>query len=149
MDQVDKTHCHEDEELRVLGERHAGIVVKDEKVLLIHRLRNGYEYWVFPGGHRRKGEKGEETVLREVKEETAIVAKNPQLAFKNFDSEMSQHDFYYLCQWQSGEMPSLIGEEAFRHSPNDFYEPVWIEVAQAKSLNILPKSAKDWLGKNL
>ena len=49
---------HDDEELRIEGERYAGIVIKDSKALMIHRFKNGLEYYVFPGGHRRRGRGG-------------------------------------------------------------------------------------------
>lgn len=36
--------------------RSAGIVIKDGKVLLIHRFNKGDEYWVFPGGGVEEGD---------------------------------------------------------------------------------------------
>lgn len=47
-------------------------IVIDEvnHILLMHRVNNGREYWVFPGGSIEVGETPEEAVLRELKEET-------------------------------------------------------------------------------
>jgi len=50
----------------------AGIVVKDGQVLLMHRFKNGEEHWVFPGGGQEEGETPEETVVREIEEETSM-----------------------------------------------------------------------------
>jgi len=136
---------HEDEKLRVPGERYAGIVIKGSKMLLIHRIKKGREYYVFPGGHRRQGEDPKNVVIREVEEETDIIASNPRLAFKSHDKKFGQFDFYYLCDWISGEEPKLSGEEKEKNSSEDFYEPMWIEINEAKGLNILPNIAKDWL----
>ncbi len=71
--------AHRDENLRISGERHAGIVIKDKQLLLIHRIREGYEYYVFPGGHRRNGEQRNDTVIHEVYEETGITVNHPRL----------------------------------------------------------------------
>jgi len=136
---------HADEGNRVEGERYAGIVIKDQQILLIHRRKNGLEYWVFPGGHRQTGETGEDSVLREIEEETSILAQNPKLIFEKYDQDKKQKDFYYLCDWLSGKIPKLNGEEAVRLNQNNFYEPLWLDLKDCRDLNILPKVAKSWL----
>jgi 8-oxo-dGTP diphosphatase len=54
-----------------------GVVFKkqDEKILWMVVQHSGYLGWIFPKGHIEKGEKSEETAVREVKEETGIDAK--------------------------------------------------------------------------
>ncbi|MGI5826731.1 MAG: NUDIX domain-containing protein [Patescibacteria group bacterium] len=141
---------HEDESLRVENERHAGIVVKDSKVLLLHRFKNGLEYYVFPGGHRRISEKGEEVVIREIEEETAIVVSNPKLVINvKGDYDGKQEDFYYLCDWVSGDEPRLNGEEVVRNCRENYFEPKWIDVSEIRNLDIKPLFAKKWLLENL
>lgn len=54
--------------------RSAGIVIKDGKVLLMHRFNKGDEYWVFPGGGVEEGETPEQAAVREIGEETTITA---------------------------------------------------------------------------
>ena len=44
--------------------RASAIVIRDNKILLIHRKKEGREYWVFPGGGIEEGEKGEETIVK-------------------------------------------------------------------------------------
>jgi 8-oxo-dGTP diphosphatase len=57
---------------RVTGRIHAagGVVVRDGKVLLVHRPR--YDDWTFPKGKLDPGESFEEAALREVQEETGL-----------------------------------------------------------------------------
>ena len=144
-----KKDYREDEGQRIEGERHAAVVIKDGKILLIHRIKNNFEYYVFPGGHRRVNEEGVETAVRETKEETEITVKAGKLAFKFQDNFFNQTDFYYLCSWKKGENPHLGGDEKINNRPENFYEPMWVKLEMAESLNILPQFAKFWLLENL
>ena len=50
-----------------------GIVVRDRKVLLVHRPK--YDDWTFPKGKADDGESDEDCALREVLEETGFVCE--------------------------------------------------------------------------
>lgn len=135
---------HLDAEIRVNNQRHAGIVIKDGKILLMKRKKNGYEYWVIPGGHLQQGEDPMKVVLREIFEETHIKAKDPKLVFEFRDYEKDNFDYYYICEYHSGVI-ELGGEEAIKNSEENFYKPHWIELGEIHNLNILPKFAKEWI----
>jgi 8-oxo-dGTP diphosphatase len=47
-----------------------GVVVRDDRVLLVHRPR--YDDWTFPKGKLGAGESFEDAALREVEEETGL-----------------------------------------------------------------------------
>lgn len=142
---TDYNNYHADEKERIEGIRYAGIVAKNDKVLLIYREKKGHKYYVFPGGHGRRNEKPKNTVIREIKEETN---EKPKLIFEYHDHFNKSSDFYYLCQWQKGSKPELTGEEKIRNSKNNFCKPLWIELDKLANLNILPVFAKDWLMNN-
>jgi len=58
-----------------------GIVLKGDKVLLTKREIYPFQgCWVFPGGHVEYGEKVEEAIKREMKEELGIPVKIKKLA---------------------------------------------------------------------
>jgi 8-oxo-dGTP diphosphatase len=142
---------HLDKHIRINNQRHAGIVIKDAKILLMHRIYNGKEYYVIPGGHIQKGEDPKVAVLREIEEETSIIAKNPELVFefRNYKKGTNGNfDFYYTCEYVSGE-PTLGGEEKMKNNPENFYEPMWVEVSKVKELNILPRFAKEWVEESM
>ena len=41
-----------------------GVIIKNNKILLIHRLKKGEEYFVLPGGGIEDGETPEATIKR-------------------------------------------------------------------------------------
>ena len=57
-----------------------GVIIKDNRILLIKRKNDPYkEKWAIPGGFVEYGERTEDAVLREVKEETGLEAKIDKL----------------------------------------------------------------------
>ena len=57
-----------------------GLIIKDKKVLLLKRAIFPYKnYWILPGGHVKYGEKVEEALKREIKEETGLDVKIKKL----------------------------------------------------------------------
>ncbi len=53
-----------------LGRAAGGVIVRDGKVLLVHRPR--YDDWSLPKGKLKLGESWEDAALREVQEETGL-----------------------------------------------------------------------------
>lgn len=54
------------------NKRVGAILRRDNKILLIHRHKNGQEYWVLPGGGIEDEETLEMALRREVMEETSM-----------------------------------------------------------------------------
>ena len=67
--------------------RAGGILIENGKVLLIHRIKDNDEYYVFPGGGIETNETIEQATKRELLEETGIevelIEKNPRYILKN------------------------------------------------------------------
>ena len=57
-------------------ERASAVIIKDNKILLMKRVKPNLEYFVFPGGGVEKNESLDDTLKREVKEELSLDIKN-------------------------------------------------------------------------
>lgn len=139
-------NIREDQSTRINNKQCRAFIVKDDKILMMFRRKNGAEYYVFPGGHMQIGESTEQTVIREVEEETTIKCKIIKSAFEfvDYKNEVIEYDYYFLCKWVSGE-PELSGEESRRSTVDNYYEPKWVKVSELNSIKILPIRAKEWL----
>lgn len=104
--------------------RVTGVIIRDGKILLIHRFKNGKEYWVFPGGGVESGETLEEGLHREILEETNLKINRYTELFRNTDVRQNCCIFYY-CEVGSGD-PRLVGPELKAASDDNRYLLEWI-----------------------
>jgi len=124
--------------------RSAGIVVKDGKVLLIHRFNKGDEYWVFPGGGVEEGETPDQAVVREIDEETMINVV-PKKFLYHITWDTGEENFFYLCEYVSGEprlRPDSIEVEQMKKG-EQIFEPVWVEIEDLPSLKVYQLEVRD------
>lgn len=82
-----------------------GIMIKDGKIAMIHSLK--YDYYKLPGGGIEEGEAYEETLIREVKEESGLVVKPESIREFGYVRRIEkgkiedifvQDNYYYLCE---------------------------------------------------
>jgi len=137
------------------GKRAVGIIIKDDKILLMNRFRNGEGwtqgwYFVFPGGGVEEGETIEEAVIREIKEELSIDAKINKLLFVRHNPAQV-HDFkgrdeyFYLITDFTGKVELGGPEKEKMHAGNRFH-PKWVSIEEMKKMeNLYPIEAKEKL----
>ena len=111
-----------------------GVVVRDDQLLLMERWRSGLHYFSVPGGGIEPGEQPEETVEREILEETGVRVAVERLVFEMHDGGRVHR--FYLCKYIDGE-PSLQGDspEAELYSQDNQFKPGWQPI---RSLETLP-----------
>lgn len=128
--------------------RAAGLVVEDGKILFITNKEVDYYYTV--GGGVHMGEKAEECVRREMKEETGIDYEIDHLAViceNFFDGHgwaidgLDCHclEFYFLMK--SKGITDLICESVGANNMKE--ELAWIPIDQIENYNIKPTFLKD------
>lgn len=85
-------------------------IIRDRKILLVKRSPNSKAFpglWAFPGGRAEPGETPEETVTREVKEETGLDFRPTKLLAKsNWEDRILMR---FIGEWE-GEV-SIQEEE--------------------------------------
>jgi 8-oxo-dGTP diphosphatase len=131
-------------------QRVAAIIVKDEKMLLMHRINNGKEYYSFPGGGKEEGESLEEGTLRELSEETTIEATIDHLVYKlTWDS--GDENYFYLCTYISGEPKLREDAEEISEMADgtQMYKPEWVEISMLPNTLLFQLEIRDLLIEDL
>lgn len=124
-----------------MAKRVCAVIIKNDEILLMHRIKQGQEYFVFPGGGIEKNESIEDAMIREVKEELSIGAKIDKLLFQI--ENRGQQELYFLIKEFSGS-PKLSGPEKERMNENNQYHPVWLKLDKAIKLpNLYPEKARE------
>jgi len=129
------------------NKRAVGIIIKDNKLLVFHRFKDGRWYYAFAGGGVEDGETEQVAVIREMKEELSIDVKVDKLLFHQFVArnprdEGREHYFYLITEY-SGE-PKLGGPELIRSSEENQYHVTWISLDKLHEFDDLyPVEAKD------
>ena len=82
------------------------IINKKNEVLLVNHKKLGV--WLYPGGHVEPHETPDETVIREIKEETGldieiIGSKDKNLADTKTDVSVLHHPYAILCEKIAGD----------------------------------------------
>jgi 8-oxo-dGTP diphosphatase len=94
----------------------AALIDADDRVLIAQRPKGKAlaDLWEFPGGKIDAGERPEEALIRELREELGILVKDPCLAPLTFASH-SYDDFHllmplYVCRRWDGFVQPLDGQ---------------------------------------
>lgn len=103
-----------------------GIVVRDGKLLLMERWRPGFHYFSIPGGGIESGETAEQTVAREIAEETSLQVKVKRQVLEMRDGGFSHKIF--LCEYLSGEPHLPMDAPEASHGPKNRFKPAWVPV---------------------
>ncbi|WP_342506912.1 NUDIX domain-containing protein [Sporosarcina sp. FSL K6-2383] len=116
--------------------RASSVIIENNKVALIKRVRAGQEYYVFPGGGIEQDESPEQAAIRETFEELGVhVAIKGSLGIVNYNGLQS----FFIAEVVGGVFGTGEGEEFKGECKNrGTYEPMWVELEQLSSLDVHP-----------
>lgn len=121
-------------------ERAVCVCFDGPRVLLIRRLKDGRRYIVLPGGGIEPGETADQAAVRELAEETGLVAV---VAGKLATVDHADRRAHYLEMATSPGEPTLGGPEALAESEDNRYWPVWVPVAELVDEPLVPEDARE------
>lgn len=123
--------------------RVVAVIIKDNKILLMRRIKKDQEYFVFPGGGIEQNESDKDAIIREVKEEISLDTKIDKLLFEI--ENRGQQELYFLIKEFSG-IPKLGGPEKKRMNKDNQYYPTWVDLNKISNLsNLYPEEAREMI----
>ncbi len=123
------------------NKRISAIIIETEKILLVHRIKPGKDYFVLPGGSVEAGETDVEALIREVKEETSLEISIEKLLWKINDRYDERTQYIYLIFKFTGKL-ELGSPEKERQSENNKYVLEWHDLNDLKTVNFFPSEVK-------
>ena len=126
----------------------AGVILynpQTKQILLIHRWKNGEEYFVIPGGGAESGETAVQAAQREIREELgwSLSEKQLQPAFTFRNGQ--RLEIYFRATISHTSAPMIQGEEALRSHAQNIYQPEWLDIEAIRNLNLQPEGLKNLL----
>lgn len=115
------------------------LIVRDDRLLLVHRVKAGQEYHVLPGGTVEEGETPEQAAVREAMEETGLAVTLQAKVAAVSNQDRTEHYFAVLAS--PGE-PRIGGPEAERQSPENQYRLVWVTANELAAVDLKPAAAR-------
>lgn len=126
------------------GSRAGAIIVKNGRLLLMRRSREGHKYFAMPGGRVEKSDRNaEQAAKREIMEETGLKIevdkdKNPVAV------NLGRDEIYFWAKNIRGRA-LLGGPEKLRNHAQNHYSLAWVKLSELKKINLLPPILKNEL----
>lgn len=120
-----------------MRDRGSVVLIQNNKVGLIKRIREDSVYYVFPGGGIEEGETPEAGAKREALEEVGITVNIQECIAKvNFNGTQ----YFFLAEITGGTFGTGQGEEYTDEKRNrGTYLPIWVDIDELHSVDVKPK----------
>ena len=122
----------------------SAFIKKEGKFLIVMCPR--FKVWRVPGGRAEHGEKLEETLIREMREETGIKFENPKFIGWGQDQQ-----FHVKKQKETSRLIMffyLETDKELRLDPDEAEEHRWVTIEELKRINNKEGSLDDFFIKN-
>ena len=125
-----------------------GILIQDDQLLVIHRIKGDREYYVIPGGGVEDNETLIQALKREMLEEVGIQVDvlNEQPIYTYHDQDSIQ--YFYVVSYVSGEYGTGTGPEFEKQVSTNQYLLEFISFKDIKNICLVPEFLKEKLLKD-
>lgn len=129
-------------------DRVRAIIIKNDQILTLKRIKKTETYYTFPGGGVEKGETNEEAIKRECLEELGVNIKVfkllKSLTITNLYDLPKHIQNFYVCEIIDGELGTGNGPE---YQEGSHYEGEhiikWLNIKDLKNIDLRPIEMKD------
>lgn len=121
------------------------IVFKDNNLLVIKRNKFGMLYYTLPGGAMVMGETSDQTLAREMSEETGVQLGDARLVFIEDSGGIYGVQYIYLASYVGGD-PHLSpnsDEASISALGKNTYEPVWLPISDLSAASFVTERLRD------
>ena len=118
--------------------RASAIILKGDKILLMHRIIHEKDYYILPGGGIEDQESPEQAVIREVKEETNFDTTKVKRLFTFQDHNNNRyHNVFKILQYKG--IMQLGGPESKKHCQENQFLLEWHNLDSLDKINLCPQ----------
>ena len=113
-----------------MGKAARAIIIENNKVLVMHRNKQGSQYFTLVGGRTNDNETVEQALVREIKEETGLTITNARLVFVEYHPEPYNEQYIFLCEVapHADIIIDNAAEEAFMNRLGvNVHKPLWVD----------------------
>lgn len=114
-----------------MGKAARAIIIENNRLLVMHRNKEGSKYFTLVGGRIGENENIEQGLVREIKEETGMDITSARLVYTESHDEPYNDQYIFLCEVAPHDSISLqdTSEEAFINKlGSNTHEPAWTDV---------------------
>ncbi|WP_222122046.1 NUDIX domain-containing protein [Curtobacterium sp. 9128] len=121
--------------------RAVAVAVRDHRVLVVLRHRDGNAYAVLPGGGVEAGETPQQACVRELREETGLDGVAEALLPVGLDRDAPALYFRVSVGDATPAMPA-DAPEARRATATNRYDPTWVPLDDLDRIGLRPERAR-------